>query len=110
MMELAARDGSNWLQAAQTADEHAAQLGGTTVALAYANTPHVRTIEFRGYEYKREPSAISGALMTRYNDKKPQIWRIPLARRSAARQSPSRRRAAATSCPPRHAQHGRARN
>jgi hypothetical protein len=39
----------------------------------------VRTIDFRGYEYTREPSAVSGALLTRYNPKKPQIWRIPLA-------------------------------
>ena len=38
----------------------------------------MRTIEFRGYEYTREPSAISGALLTRYDPKKPQIWRIPL--------------------------------
>ena len=79
MMEMAARDGRKWLQAAQTADEHAARVGGTSVALTYENTPHVRTIEFRGYEYTREPSAISGALLTRYNPKKPQIWRIPLA-------------------------------
>jgi hypothetical protein len=47
--------------------------------MTYENTPHVRTIEFRGYEYTREPSAVSGALLTRYNPKKPQIWRIPLA-------------------------------
>ena len=78
MMEMAARDGRKWLQAAKTADEHSARVGGTNVALTYENTPHVRTIEFRGYEYTREPSAISGALLTRYNPKKPQIWRIPL--------------------------------
>jgi hypothetical protein len=35
-------------------------------------------IEFHGYEYTREPSAISGALMTRYNNKRPQIWTVPL--------------------------------
>jgi hypothetical protein len=79
MMEMAARDGRKWQQAAQSADERATRVGGTTVALAYENTPHVRTIEFRGYEYTREPSAVSGALLTRYNPKKPQIWRIPLA-------------------------------
>ena len=79
MMEMAARDGSKWLQAAKTADENAARVGGTNVALTYENTPHTRTIEFRGYEYTREPSAISGALVTHYNPKKPQIWRIPLA-------------------------------
>jgi hypothetical protein len=79
MMEMAARDGSKWLQAAKTADENAARVGGTSVALTYENTPHTKTIEFRGYEYTREPSAISGALVTHYNPKKPQIWRIPLA-------------------------------
>jgi hypothetical protein len=79
MMEMAARDGRKWLQAAKTADEHAARVGGTDIALTYENTPHVQTIEFRGYEYTREPSAVSGALLTRYNQKKPQIWRIPLA-------------------------------
>jgi hypothetical protein len=79
MMEMAARDGHKWLEAAKTADEHAARAGGTSVAMTYENTPHVRTIEFRGYEYTREPSAVSGTLLTRYNPKKPQIWRIPLA-------------------------------
>jgi len=79
MMEMAARDGRKWMEAAKAADEHAARAGGTNVALTYENTPHVRTIEFRGYEYTREPSAVSGALLTRYNPKKPQIWSIPLA-------------------------------
>jgi hypothetical protein len=78
MMEVAARDGRKWQQAAQAADERAARIGGTNVVLAYGNTPHVRTIEFRGYEYTREPSPVSGALLTRYNPKKPQSWRIPL--------------------------------
>jgi hypothetical protein len=79
MMEMAARDGRKWLEAAKAADERAAGVGGTSVALTYENTPHTRTIEFRGYEYTREPSAVSGALLTRYNPNKPQIWRIPLA-------------------------------
>jgi hypothetical protein len=78
LMEMAARDGKQWMAAAQAADAEAAKIGGSTVALTYVNTPHVTTIEFRGYEYERAPSAISGTLMTRYNDKRPQIWRIPL--------------------------------
>jgi hypothetical protein len=78
LMEMAARDGKQWLAAAQAADRASAGIGGATAALTYTNTPHTKTIEFRGYEYRREPSAISGALMTRYNDKRPQIWRIPL--------------------------------
>jgi hypothetical protein len=78
MMEMAGRDGRKWLDAARTADEHGAKIGGTDVALTFDATPRVRTVEFRGYEYTREPSAISGALMTRYDDRKPQIWRLPL--------------------------------
>jgi hypothetical protein len=79
LMEMAARDGRKWLQVAKAADERATHAGGTDVALTYENTEHVRTIEFRGYEYAREPSAVSGTLLTRYNSKRPQIWRIPLA-------------------------------
>jgi Zinc carboxypeptidase len=78
LMEMTARDGRTWLEAARQADAHVAQIGGSTATLVYENTDHVRSIDFRGYEYVREPSAISGALLTRYNNRKPQVWRIPL--------------------------------
>jgi hypothetical protein len=78
MLELAAKHGQEWLRRSQAADERSKGVGGKDVVLSYGNTDHVRTIEFRGYEYTREPSAISGALMTRYDNKKPQIWRVPL--------------------------------
>ena len=35
-------------------------------------------IEFRGYAYTRTPSPISGGLVTTYDPKTPQIWRVPL--------------------------------
>jgi hypothetical protein len=35
-------------------------------------------IEFRGYAYTRAPSPISGGLVTTYDPKTPQIWRVPL--------------------------------
>jgi hypothetical protein len=38
----------------------------------------VRTIDFRGYAYTRTPSEISGALMTRYDETTPQVWKVPL--------------------------------
>ncbi len=38
----------------------------------------VRTIDFHGYAYTRTPSDVSGALMTRYDETKPQIWQLPL--------------------------------
>ena len=48
------------------------------MALDYAASEQARTIEFRGYAYTRTPSEISGQLMTRYDEKKPQIWKVPL--------------------------------
>jgi hypothetical protein len=78
MMELTAAEGADWLNVARATDRRAAQIGGTPVALAYDNDDHVTQIDFRGYEYAREPSAISGALVTRYDNKRPQVWRIPL--------------------------------
>lgn len=78
LLRLAARHGTRWLATARQADARAARLGGTPVALDYAATDKARTIDFRGYAYTRTPSDVSGALMTRYDDTAPQIWRIPL--------------------------------
>jgi hypothetical protein len=78
MLELAAAHGAEWLAAARGADERAARIGGRSVALAYAASDHVRTIDFRGYAYTRQASAISGGLATRYDTTKPQVWHVPL--------------------------------
>ena len=76
----AAQDGPAWLQAAAQADAAAASgaLAGKPVALEWKNTKDERTVEFLGYEYARVPSEISGRLWTRYDESKPQVWRIPL--------------------------------
>ncbi|QIL20452.1 M14 family metallopeptidase [Thermomonas sp. HDW16] len=77
-LELVAANGGHWLKLAHDADARAAQLGGQPVPLDYKATDKVRTIDFLGYEYTRTPSEISGALMTRYDETKPQTWKIPL--------------------------------
>ncbi len=77
MVELAARDGQQWLAAASAADERARALGGTPVALGYRSTAATRTVEIRGYEYTREPSAVSGQTWTRYDTSRPATWRLP---------------------------------
>ena len=59
-------------------DARAARLGGQSVPLDYRTTDAVRTIDFLGYEYTRTPSDISGTSMTRYDERKPQVWKIPL--------------------------------
>ncbi|TXH67175.1 MAG: peptidase M14 [Lysobacteraceae bacterium] len=78
VMELAAKHGQHWLALARQADDRTRMLGGQPVALSYATTDKVRTIDFRGYAYTRTPSEVSGAAMTRYDDTKPQIWKVPL--------------------------------
>lgn len=78
VLELAARDGAGWVKLAHAADARAEKLGGKLVPLDYAATDKVRTVDFRGYEYTRTPSDVSGAPMTRYDETKPQIWKLPL--------------------------------
>ena len=76
VVELARERGDEWLALARAAD--AASLAGASVPLDYAPVGEGRTIDFAGYRYTRTPSEISGALMTRYDESTPQIWRIRL--------------------------------
>ena len=78
MLELAAANGDGWQAAAAEADSHSSSLDGQAVVLAYGNTEHTTPIDFRGYAYTRTESPISGGLMTRYDNKKPEVWHIPL--------------------------------
>jgi len=92
--ELVAAQGQEWLQLCQRADETAKALGGRDVTLDYVtrwreparagtavdqrDDAGARTIDFRGYAYTRNQSAISGELVTVYDPKTPQIWRVPM--------------------------------
>jgi hypothetical protein len=78
LIELAVRDGGPWIATARAADRRASRLAGTQVPLQYEASAKVRTIDFRGYAYTRTPSDISGALMTHYDETRPQMWQIPL--------------------------------
>jgi hypothetical protein len=78
VLEHVARDGAAWYAAAKQADASAAQLAGTAEPLTWAAAPTSRTVDFRGYAYTRTKSDVSGALMTRYDEKTPQIWKVPL--------------------------------
>lgn len=78
VLERVARDGAGWLAAAKQADVAAAALGGQQEPLTYVAAPTARTVDFRGYAYTRTTSDVSGALMTRYDEKTPQIWKVPL--------------------------------
>lgn len=78
LVTLAGTKGFDWIALAARADKRATLLGGQNVPLAYAAQGEPREIEFRGYAYTRTPSPVSGALMTRYDEDKPEIWKVPL--------------------------------
>jgi len=78
LLEQVARHGDAWLAAARQADADAAQLAGKPEPLSYAAAPTARTVDFRGYAYTRTASDVSGALMTRYDETTPQVWKVPL--------------------------------
>jgi murein tripeptide amidase MpaA len=94
LAELVAKHGQDWLKLCRQADETAQEMGGREVTLDYVtrwrepsragtavdqrDDSGARTIEFRGYAYTRTESLISGALVTAYDPKTPQIWRVPM--------------------------------
>jgi hypothetical protein len=78
VLNQVAKHGADWQKAAYAADARAAKLGNKKVALNYRTTDKTEMVNFNGYEYTRKPSEISGGLMTRYDETKPQVWRVPL--------------------------------
>jgi hypothetical protein len=78
VLDQVAAHGAEWREAQRAADASAAALAGQPVALEFKAGDAVRDLAFLGYAYTRTPSEISGALMTRYDEKTPQTWTIPL--------------------------------
>jgi hypothetical protein len=77
-LDIAARDGAAWGQVFESTDEGTKRLAGTDVPLLYDHTEHFTLIDFRGWAYKREPSAISGRMRVVYDERRPEVWKIPL--------------------------------
>lgn len=99
LAELVGVHGMKWLEQAHEADVAATRLGGTEMVLNYSSgwreptkagkttsVPDIgaEIIEFRGFAYTRKPSPISGGLVTVYDPKTPQIWKVPLRNRVTA--------------------------
>ena len=94
LAELVSVHGQEWVKLCGQADATATRLGGTEVTLDYVtrwrepsragsatqerDDEGARMIEFPGYAYTRTESAISGDLVTVYDPKTPQVWRVPL--------------------------------
>jgi hypothetical protein len=78
VLEQVAAHGRDWRALAEAADRRAAALAGAPVPLTWQAVGDGRPIAFRGYEYTRTPSEVSGALMTRYDETRPQVWHVVL--------------------------------
>jgi hypothetical protein len=83
----ASKNAPAWLAAAGEADRASERLAGTDVPLSWKATPEARTIDFRGYAYTREPSELSSGTWLRYDESRPQIWKVPLYDRLSPRES-----------------------
>jgi hypothetical protein len=92
LAELLAAHGAQWREETRQADATAARSGGVDVVLDYSSgwregASGARTdatgasgshmIDFPGYAYTRDVSAIAGEPVTVYDRKTPQIWHVP---------------------------------
>lgn len=99
LIELTALHGREWLTHVERADASGANAAGKEFALDFASgwreptqddkrteveSGTVETIDFRGYAYTRKLSDISGELVTTYDPKTPQIWRVPFRKNTAS--------------------------
>jgi hypothetical protein len=78
ILNQVAAHGREWQQMAAAADARAARLAGQPVALSYRTTDKTTMVDFQGYAYTRTMSDVSGMMMTRYDETKPQVWHVPL--------------------------------
>nr|WP_314546656.1 M14 family metallopeptidase [uncultured Massilia sp.] len=78
VLEQVARHGKEWQQAAAQADARAMRIAGQPVALTYKTTDKTTMVDFQGYAYTRTMSDVSGMMMTRYDETRPQVWHVPL--------------------------------
>lgn len=78
VLQQIAKHGVAWRKTVLEADLRAAQLAGKSLAVTYKTTSKTTPIDFRGYAYTRTASDISGAMMTHYDETKPEIWHVNL--------------------------------
>lgn len=78
VFEEARAKARTWRQVADDVARADAALRGTKLALVWKNGPNKREIEFRGYAFEKKISELSGGTWLVYDEKTPQIWKVPL--------------------------------
>jgi hypothetical protein len=64
--------------AVAAAEEAAAALGGSDLVVDWTASKEQATIGFLGYAWERVPSTVSGLGTIRYDESRPETWRVPL--------------------------------
>ncbi len=78
LLELASQNGKAWLEVARDTDRESDSLAGKEIDLTFETTDKFQTIDFFGYDYKRELSSVSGKLKTVYDISRNVIWKTKL--------------------------------
>ncbi|MFT3839439.1 MAG: M14 family metallopeptidase [Myxococcaceae bacterium] len=77
LLEQAALHGPEWLKAALQADFDDSRRAGQPVALTWGSDGPSETLSFPGYAYVRGDSEVSGTKWVKYDDSKPELWKVP---------------------------------
>jgi len=98
LVQLTSHYGAEWLALTKRADQAGLEAAGKEFVLDHASgwreptqgekknaddAGTIKMIDFRGYAYTRNHSDISGGLVTTYDPKTPQIWRVPFRKNIA---------------------------
>jgi hypothetical protein len=74
-LEIAQIEAKTWKKIEQESDNH---LVSGQIALEYKHTEKSRMIDFPGYKFSKEKSAVSGEKVIKYDQTKPENWKLPL--------------------------------
>jgi hypothetical protein len=78
LLEHAAGQGAAWRKAAQEAEAADLKQGGEELPIAWDSGKATKSIDFQGYAYTQEESAVSGKTWVRYDDTTPKVWKEQL--------------------------------
>jgi zinc carboxypeptidase len=78
IFETAVHEADAWRKACDDASASDRKLRGTETTLVWKNGPGKHDIDFRGYSYEKRTSDLTGGTWLVYDEKTPQIWKVPL--------------------------------
>lgn len=78
LLEEASLHGADWVAAAKLADLEGSKRAGTDVVLMTETKKTGEPFDFQGYAYTRTRSEVSGKFWVQYDERTPQVWKVPL--------------------------------